>query len=1027
MHNLNAYWISVSESDSGSPGSLVKAGMDPVIALKRIEEALRRNEQKFTEAQRMAHVGYWDCDLNAERSVWTEETYRIFGLPPQDQGITWDQLASLIHPDDREEAIRTIKEAQQGGPRCDIEFRVVRPDGEGRVVYSHVDVIKDASGRPIRMCGIIQDITERKQTDEKLRNSEARYRALYQDNPAMLFTLDEQGVVLTVNPSGVNQLGYSLDELVGQPVLNVFHPDDREDVARQLQTCLHGPDRVHHWQYRKIRKDGAVLWVHELARPIRDLSGAVNVLVVCEDITERKRADEDIRTLNATLEQRVRDRTRELAESENRFHTIYDTAPVSIWQEDWTEVIAFLDVLRAQGVTDFECYFREHPECVEPALKSVRVVDVNHWTLAMFGAETKEQLTASLATIFATPDTLPGFVGELVALAQGQLTYRTEMTLNTVKGDAIRCFLSMTFPPQGSDGGNVLVSVIDITERKRAAEALRRSEENARLLFDTTLQGVVFQDTEGRTLSMNASAIRILGKTPEEMSPGGPSLDTSRTMLREDGSPFPLAERPAMVAISTGREVGSVIMGVYNPREHAYRWVDLRAIPLFRPGTKIPHQVYCIFDDITERRRNERRIRRQTDLLTGINRIFRETLPHVTDDEVVAIFLKVVCGLTASSIGFVEGLQGPGAGTRITLERSLQVSGGLGRVEALALLRSSELRVLRTASSAGGQIINRTGAGEDRPDVPAINRCLSSPLLENGKAIGLIGLANKPSGYTEDDLRAVEAIAPAFLEVLKRKRSEQSVLDLNDQLAERALALERANKELESFSYSVSHDLRAPLRSLVGFSRALEEDCGYRLDEAGRGHLLRIRKASDRMGELIDDMLNLAQVSRGELRRTSVDLSALARRVAEGLRMTEPKRNVEFVIEPDLIASGDAHLLLILMENLLGNAWKFSGHQPVARIEFGRTLRDGQPAFFVRDNGVGFDMHYAYKLFGAFQRLHTAAEFPGTGIGLATVQRVIHRHGGGVAAESEPDHGATFYFTLPDEAPSPAPNPAHSP
>jgi light-regulated signal transduction histidine kinase (bacteriophytochrome) len=256
------------------------------------------------------------------------------------------------------------------------------------------------------------------------------------------------------------------------------------------------------------------------------------------------------------------------------------------------------------------------------------------------------------------------------------------------------------------------------------------------------------------------------------------------------------------------------------------------------------------------------------------------------------------------------------------------------------------------------------------------------------------------------------------LDITERKRAEQAVRDLNEQLAGRALALERANKELESFSYSVSHDLRAPLRTLDGFSRALLEDYAERLDDEGKDYLQRIRKASQRMGHLIDDMLHLAQVSRSELHLAPVNLSTLAETVADALRAAEPERKIEFVIEPGLTAVCDARLLQIVLENLFGNACKFSRSLDVARIEFGRTVRDGAPAYFVRDNGVGFDMAYAHKLFGAFQRLHTTSEFPGTGIGLATVQRIIHRHGGSAAAESRPGEGAAFYFTLPDPTPA---------
>jgi light-regulated signal transduction histidine kinase (bacteriophytochrome) len=231
-------------------------------------------------------------------------------------------------------------------------------------------------------------------------------------------------------------------------------------------------------------------------------------------------------------------------------------------------------------------------------------------------------------------------------------------------------------------------------------------------------------------------------------------------------------------------------------------------------------------------------------------------------------------------------------------------------------------------------------------------------------------------------------------------------------LAERTAELEAANKELDAFAYSVSHDLRAPLRGIDGWSMALLEEYRDKLDGQAQQYLDRIRSETQRMGMLIDELLQLSRVTRSEMRREPVNLTALARRVAARLIEANPGRQIEFAIEPELTGPADEYLLDIALTNLLDNAVKFTGRQPRARIEVGQTQAQGQPAFFVRDNGAGFDMAYAGMLFSAFQRLHRAAEFPGAGIGLATVQRLIHRHGGRIWAEGQIDGGATFYFTL---------------
>ena len=235
---------------------------------------------------------------------------------------------------------------------------------------------------------------------------------------------------------------------------------------------------------------------------------------------------------------------------------------------------------------------------------------------------------------------------------------------------------------------------------------------------------------------------------------------------------------------------------------------------------------------------------------------------------------------------------------------------------------------------------------------------------------------------------------------------------LNEELRARVAQLEDANRELDAFAHSVSHDLRAPLRAIDGFSKAVLMDQAEKLDPQGKQDLERVRKAAQHMARLIDDLLKLSRVSRAQLGRVPLDLGRLARSTFDELRRAEPARRVDATIAPDLRAEGDPDLLQVVLDNLLGNAWKFSSRREHAHIELGIAEARGERAFFVRDDGAGFDMTYVGKLFGAFQRLHPMNEFEGTGIGLATVQRIVHRHGGKVWAESTVGQGATFYFTL---------------
>ena len=299
-----------------------------------------------------------------------------------------------------------------------------------------------------------------------------------------------------------------------------------------------------------------------------------------------------------------------------------------------------------------------------------------------------------------------------------------------------------------------------------------------------------------------------------------------------------------------------------------------------------------------------------------------------------------------------------------------------------------------------------------------LQRWISRPILELVATARSVSRDNKESVHATTNSRdEVGLLVETFNEMLARIDVQQAELqkannELEERVMERTAELEAANKELEAFSYSVSHDLRAPLRSIDGFSQAILEDYGDKLDAQGQSDLRRVRAATQRMAQLIDDMLNLSRVTRGEIKRDEVNLSALVQSVGAEIQKAEPGRDVEFTVAKGITANGDPRLLHIVLENLLRNAWKFTGKHPSAKIEFGVNQDNGKPVYFVRDDGAGFDMTHADKLFGPFQRLHAMTEFHGTGIGLATIQRIITRHGGRVWAEGKVEQGATFYFTL---------------
>ncbi len=530
-------------------------------------------------------------------------------------------------------------------------------------------------------------------------------------------------------------------------------------------------------------------------------------------------------------------------------------------------------------------------------------------------------------------------------------------------------------------GKRLLYSIVhDITERKRAEAALKaalaKAEEGQR-----TLAALMEYVPEGITIA-NAPEVTIrhvsrygqdlLGGVHQDLTAG--QVAEQWTIYEANGTTLlPEADLPLVRAICQGETVRDKELVQVNAQGRALTLL-CNAAPIRDQSGQIVAGIVA-WRDITERKRAEEALRESERRYRTIG----ETIPY-------GVWLTDATGYcTYVSDSFLD-LVG------MTMEQ-VQQFGWLHLLPPEDVRPTQEhwLQCVETGAHFEREHRFRTRDGNYR-HVLAIGRPVRD---ERGQITCWVGLN---------------------LDITERKRAEAEIRQLNESLEnrvrERTVQLEAANKELEAFAYSVSHDLRAPLRGIDGFSQALLEDCAPQLNDRGQHYLRRVRAASQRMGQLIDDLLTLSRLTRSEMRRETVNLSELAQAIAAELRQTEPDRQVEFLIAPGVAAEADARLIRVALENLFGNAWKFTAKHPSARIEFGLLQHNGRPAYFVRDDGAGFDMTYADKLFGAFQRLHTPAEFSGNGIGLATVQRVIHRHGGQVWVEGQVEHGATFYFTL---------------
>jgi len=508
----------------------------------------------------------------------------------------------------------------------------------------------------------------------------------------------------------------------------------------------------------------------------------------------------------------------------------------------------------------------------------------------------------------------------------------------------------------------VTSNTMERVDRNRiAAEtATRESETRYRSLFDGMPVGLIRSGPDGRIYEANAAAVRLMGLESREALLGANAA--SLYVDPQDRERFRrLAEESEAV---TGFETR------LKRADGTHFWARFNS-RIVREATGATHYESSV-EDITSLRQAQQRVTR---------------MAAIVESSEDAIYSKSLEGIVTSWNAGAERIYGYTAGEIIGNSAALLLPAG----------RLDELPSILNEIREGRSVANFETVRQAK-DGRRIDISLSvAPLRdESGKVVGASSIARDVTG---------------------RNRAEAEIRLLNatleQRVTERTAALESANRELEAFVYSVSHDLRAPLRSIDGFSRILQEDYAERVDQDGRDSLHRVRAAAQKMGHLIDDMLKLSRLSRAEMNSESVDLAALAQGIFDELRAEHPARAVTFKTTPGLQAWGDRTLLAVLLQNLLGNAWKFSSRHPSALIELGAAEKDGETVYFVRDDGAGFDMAHVAALFAPFQRLHAMNEFPGTGIGLATVRRVVQRHGGRAWAEGAVEKGATFYFALP--------------
>ena len=792
---------------------------------------------------------------------------------------------------------------------------------------------------------------------------------------------------------------------VGNIFLGQFLFDDetpeyevfREQAARfgfDEQEYLAALDRVPRWSRDMV--EATMMFYSTLSELFSSLS--YSNIKLARTLEERKRADEALR------------------ENEQRYRMVFENSPVPIWEEDFSGVKVLFDDLRKEGVTDLEAHLARHPETAELCAEQVKVIDINGAALIMHAATDKEQLLTGLTETF-TAESYETFRQELICLWNGKPELTTDAVVKTLEGDQRDVTVYFTVCPGHEESlSKVFVSLVDITERKQAE---RERLTHFRHVESMDLVNRAIQEADGLENMMS----RVLDAVLKV-------FDCDRAFLLYPCDPAATMWRVPMER-SRREFPGAAALGLDMPMDQDVAQTLRILLDADGPVKFGPETRYPLPADVSERfgfkcfMSMALHPKEGRPWQFGIHQCSHARIWTEEEELLLKDIGRRLTDALTSMLAY-ENLQESEA-KLAQAQRIAKIGNWEWDVAGHRQWWSDEaIRILDICSDAFEATLDaflEIVHPEDRTRVEAYLEESLLPATENSQTEFRIVCADGSVRHIHEEAETTFDAAGSPLsrhgtiqDVTDRKQAEEEIIALNQELEDRVVLrtkqLKAANKELEAFTYSVAHDLRAPLRGIDGFSQVLLEDYYDELDGSGKKYLRRVRSAAQHMDGLIDDMLTLARISRSSLKMQTVDLSSMAHRIKENLSETQQERNVEFVIQDGVRTRGDTRLLRIVMENLLQNAWKFSSGRPAARIEFGMRHDDGKPVYFVRDNGVGFDMKYAHKLFGPFQRLHTVNEFPGTGIGLATVQRIIHRHGGKVWAEGKIEQGATFSFSI---------------
>jgi PAS domain S-box-containing protein len=979
---------------------------------RRAEEALRESRHELGEAQRLAKIGNWVWEPETDRVFWSEQLFHILGCDPTLPAPTFHKQQSLYTPESWVRLEAAAERCSQTGEPYQLDLEAVCPNGQRVWTTARGEAQRDVNGRIFKLRGTVQDITDRKRAEQALKEAHDTLEQRVEERTAELKIANEQ----------LQQTNRFL-QILSTCNQHVVRARDEQELLREICHTIVGPGG-----YPSVWVGFAEADSGKKVRPVAQKGfepGFLETLKITWDDSEfgRGAAGTSIRSGRPSIVNDIQTCAdfapwREMAiergyasciglplAAEGRvFGTIviYSTTPDAFHDREVTALMELADDL-AYGISSLRAQAerertREHlrhlaefqSAILDNTSYTVITGDVNGIITSInpageraLGYTAAECVGKLLPTIFHDPTEIaerarifsaelgvpikPGFE-VFVARSRRNLPNEHEWTYVRKDGSRFPVLLSVTAL---CDSRKNIIGFLgianDITARKLAEAALRESRQELSEAQRIAKVGSWVWEPEHDFVTWSEELYQIAARDPSKPAPSYRELlqyynPENRKRLSaaveralQTGAPY---ELDLEVLREDGRHAWIIGRGEVQ-RDASGRIVKLR-------GTA---------QDITERKLAEEAL-------------------HRSEQKFQTIFRGSPVALSVSELESGRFIEINHALLRLMHGNSFDQMVGRTSLE-IGMVTPEERQKIIDA-------VLRTGHA-DRIEVAA-RRLDGEPFMAE-------------ASMSRYELGGRSYLLANIVDITESKLARQEIQRLNAELekrvTDRTAELAAANLELETFNYSVSHDLRSPLRTVDGFSRLLREDYSAQLDSEAHSYLDHICTATARMDQLIRGLLNLSHITRTHIRSRSVNLSAMARTIAGELQESEPQRAVEFIIAPELIAKGDVELLRSVLQNLLSNAWKYTSKHSRARIEFGAEKVNGETVFHVRDDGAGFDHEHAGKLFSPFERLHGAEEFPGTGIGLTIVQRIIQRHGGRIWAEGAEEKGATFYFTLP--------------